>query len=205
MVTLLICVRAPETRAALERCALGVPGLDRVRSAADVTTAGAMVRSDSPDVVLIEAELPGAGPDLIRRWVIGAGAPRVIVLDSREDFAAMALALAAGASGFLRSDPTSAELAVLVAHAVSRDRSGWLGEPRRSAAAQVPLQRPALTEREGQVLLGMSEGKSNSEIGRELYLSEDTVKTHAQRLFRKMGVNDRAHAVASGFRMGLLC
>ena len=42
----------------------------------------------------------------------------------------------------------------------------------------------------------MTEGKSNGEIGRELFLSEDTVKTHARRLFRKLGVNDRAQAVA---------
>ena len=44
----------------------------------------------------------------------------------------------------------------------------------------------------------MTEGKSNGEIGRELFLSEDTVKTHARRLFRKLGVNDRAQAVAHG-------
>ncbi|WP_027644391.1 response regulator transcription factor [Salinispora oceanensis] len=66
--------------------------------------------------------------------------------------------------------------------------------------------RPAvgLTERELQVLLGMAEGKSNAEIGRELFVSEDTVKTHARRLFRKLGARDRAHAVAAGFRAGLV-
>ena len=61
-----------------------------------------------------------------------------------------------------------------------------------------------LTERELQVLRGMAEGKSNAEIGRDLFVSEDTVKTHARRLFRKLGARDRAHAVASGFRMGLV-
>ena len=61
-----------------------------------------------------------------------------------------------------------------------------------------------LTERELQVLRGMSQGKSNGQIGRELYLSEDTVKTHARRLFRKLGVRDRAQAVAHGFRRGLV-
>ncbi len=50
----------------------------------------------------------------------------------------------------------------------------------------------------------MSRGKSNAQIGRELYLSEDTVKTHARRMFRKMGAADRAQAVALGFRWGLL-
>jgi DNA-binding NarL/FixJ family response regulator len=61
-----------------------------------------------------------------------------------------------------------------------------------------------LTERELQVLRGMSQGKSNGQIGRELYLAEDTVKTHARRLFRKLGVRDRAQAVAHGFRRGLV-
>lgn len=64
--------------------------------------------------------------------------------------------------------------------------------------------RLTLTERELQVLHGMADGKSNAEIGRDLYVSEDTVKTHARRLFRKLGARDRAHAVASGFRAGLL-
>jgi DNA-binding NarL/FixJ family response regulator len=61
-----------------------------------------------------------------------------------------------------------------------------------------------LTERELQVLRGMAEGRSNAEIGRELFVSEDTVKTHARRLFRKLGARDRAHAVASAFRAGLV-
>ncbi|MFD6265397.1 response regulator transcription factor [Micromonospora chalcea] len=71
-------------------------------------------------------------------------------------------------------------------------------------AARTPRGAVGLTERELQVLLGMAEGKSNAEIGRELFVSEDTVKTHARRLFRKLGARDRAHAVAAGFRAGLV-
>lgn len=73
-----------------------------------------------------------------------------------------------------------------------------------SAGPVTSLRRVGLTERELQVLRGMSEGKSNGEIGRELFVSEDTVKTHARRLFRKLGARDRAHAVATGFRSGLV-
>jgi DNA-binding NarL/FixJ family response regulator len=62
----------------------------------------------------------------------------------------------------------------------------------------------SLTERELQVLRGMSGGRSNGEIGRELYLSEDTIKTHARRLFGKLGARDRAHAVLLGLRHNLL-
>ena len=72
----------------------------------------------------------------------------------------------------------------------------------RAAEGAAPV--PALTERELQVLTGMSRGRSNAEIGKELYLSEDTVKTHARRLFRKLGAADRAQAVAVGFRWGLV-
>ncbi len=61
-----------------------------------------------------------------------------------------------------------------------------------------------LTGREFQVLTAMSEGRSNEEIGRALFVAESTVKTHARRLFRKLGVDDRAHAVATGFRAGVL-
>ena len=61
-----------------------------------------------------------------------------------------------------------------------------------------------LTERELQVLRGMSQGKSNAEIGKSLFLSEDTVKTHARRLFRKLGARDRAHAVHLGHMKRIL-
>jgi DNA-binding NarL/FixJ family response regulator len=50
----------------------------------------------------------------------------------------------------------------------------------------------------------MSNGRSNAQIGQELFLSEDTIKTHARRLFRKLGAADRAQAVAIGLRRGLI-
>ncbi|MDI1460325.1 helix-turn-helix transcriptional regulator [Catellatospora sp. KI3] len=73
-----------------------------------------------------------------------------------------------------------------------------VGQPLR------PARSVTLTERELQVLRGMADGQSNAEIGRDLFVSEDTVKTHARRLFRKLGARDRAHAVAAGFRAGLV-
>ncbi|WP_446216884.1 response regulator transcription factor [Micromonospora sp. IBHARD004] len=78
------------------------------------------------------------------------------------------------------------------------------GHQRSGAGTRTGRNPVGLTERELQVLLGMAEGKSNAEIGRELFVSEDTVKTHARRLFRKLGARDRAHAVAAGFRAGLV-
>ncbi|MEH1012227.1 LuxR C-terminal-related transcriptional regulator [Micromonospora sp. CPCC 206060] len=88
----------------------------------------------------------------------------------------------------------------------SPGRSGGTaaGEPSHRGDDAASGRSVALTERELQVLLGMADGKSNAEIGRELFVSEDTVKTHARRLFRKLGARDRAHAVAAGFRAGLV-
>lgn len=87
------------------------------------------------------------------------------------------------------------------------ERSAPAPDPRSAAAGGLPegaVRRIGLTEREMQVLRGMADGKSNAEIGRDLFVSEDTVKTHARRLFRKLGARDRAHAVAAGFRAGLV-
>ena len=74
---------------------------------------------------------------------------------------------------------------------------------RSTVREAAPVAAP-LSMREMQVLTGMSQGKSNAQIGRELYLSEDTIKTHARRLFRKLGAKDRAEAVATGFRRGIM-
>lgn len=70
--------------------------------------------------------------------------------------------------------------------------------------ASPALSGPALSGRELQVLQGIARGRTNAEIGRELYLSEDTIKTHNRRLFAKLGARDRAQAVAIGFRRNLL-
>ncbi len=102
-------------------------------------------------------------------------------------------AVARGARGLMLWEPTRP----------NQPRSfvgGWTAQ--RPDADGRPGQGPTtqLTERELQVLRGMSQGRSNADIGRDLFLSEDTVKTHARRLFNKLGARDRAHAVALGLR-----
>ena len=93
-------------------------------------------------------------------------------------------------------------MAAAVVHALSD--AAWRRPVPTPRAVDAGEGGPALTERELQVLGGMSRGRSNAEIGRELFLSEDTVKTHARRLFRKLDAADRAQAVAIGFRRGLV-
>ncbi|OEV07853.1 response regulator transcription factor, partial [Streptomyces nanshensis] len=78
------------------------------------------------------------------------------------------------------------------------------GEPRSQHVNPRPASRPRLTARELQILQGMSCGHSNAEIGRKLYLAENTIKSHARSLFKKLAARDRAHAVGIGYRSGLL-
>ena len=118
-----------------------------------------------------------AAPDLA---VLVAGPPDA-GRDAEHQLAASALDL--GARGFLRSGEEVGPRP--------------FGAGRRPSTAE-------LSRRELDVLLGMTEGLSNSEIAAALTLAEDTVKTHARRLFRKLGAGDRADAVARGFRQGIL-
>ncbi len=155
------------------------------RAAADVTLAAEMARPTSRTIAVGK---------------VNGAAERTSALDTRN-----------GGPGFASPRPVGPEP---IEHAMIR--SGGEAEIHGGLpSALVPQQRmdfpratgartPTLTERELQVLRGMSDGKSNAEIGRELFVSEDTVKTHARRLFRKLGARDRAHAVASGFRLGLV-
>jgi DNA-binding NarL/FixJ family response regulator len=105
--------------------------------------------------------------------------------------------------GWPESAPVVAPPAAGTESAAARESRETLVPSQREEESARP-RRPALTERELQVLRGMADGKSNAEIGRDLFVSEDTVKTHARRLFRKLNARDRAHAVAAGFRTGLV-
>ena len=205
MTTVLICDDSQPVRDGLRAYVVGIPGVSRV----EITTRGeeALARYpiSRPELVLMDVRMPGiGGVEATRRLVDAFPDANVVVLTVAADRDAVALAIAAGARGFLSKDVGHEELCAAVAHTVASVEYPS-ANPRLEAIGDTPATpAPTLTERELQVLRGMSQGKSNGAIGRELYLSEDTIKTHARRLFRKMGVNDRAQAVALGFRWGLV-
>ena len=122
---------------------------------------------------------------------------RVIVYGPARDTAVLTAAVAGGARGLMIWDTGHHP------HEIAQPRPG-VNHRRGSSGEHASTPTASLTERELQILQGMSHGRSNGAIGRELYLSEDTVKTHARRLFNKIGAVDRAHAVALGLRIGLL-
>lgn len=194
MTTVLICDDSRRVRDGLQEFVAGVPGVDRVATAESGDEVLARWEVERPDLVLLGCRLAGgSGLDTTRALLRLHPSANVVMLSGSDDRDEVAEAIASGARGFLVHDVSYEEVCATVANALAF-----------VAGLNSSVPAPELTEREQQVLEGMSQGKSNGEIGRALYLSEDTVKTHARRLFRKLGVNDRAQAVALGFRHGLV-
>jgi DNA-binding NarL/FixJ family response regulator len=188
-------------RETLRRSVASVPGVTRVVGASSGEEVLARWPVERPSLVLMDVRMPGiGGVEATRRLLSRHPEATVVVLTVAEDADGVARAVAAGARGYVVKDADRDELTAAVLHAVAEPSRREGADARRAELGRVP----ALTERELQVLTGMSRGRSNAEIGRELFLSEDTVKTHARRLFRKLGAADRAQAVAMGFRWGLV-
>ena len=178
-----------------------IPGVDRVSVAGSGEEGLFRWGAEQPDLVLLDVRMPGiGGVETARRILTASPQAGVIMMTMAEDVEGVARAVNAGARGYLVKDASREELSTMVSQALADAAARRLPRP----GPEAPHGVPALTEREMQVLRGMSRGRSNAEIGRELYLSEDTIKTHARRLFRKLGAADRAQAVALGFRWGLV-
>jgi DNA-binding NarL/FixJ family response regulator len=207
--TVLICDDHRLVREGLKHFVEAVPGVQRVETAASGEEVLARYDLERPDLVLMDVQMPGLGGlEATRRLVKLHPDARVIMLTAADDRDNVVTAVANGATGYLLKDVSREELCAAVASALA-GQDLMAPSLRRAMAERAASSRQAdpsanLTERELQVLRGMSQGKSNAEIGRSLFLSEDTVKTHARRLFRKLGVNDRAQAVALGFRRGFV-
>ena len=183
---------------ALTRVMSAVPGVQRIDCVATPEDLLARYARQAADVVFVGTQRAvSAGAEATRRLVAAHPGANVIVFGAPDDANSIASAVAGGARGYMRWDASRPELVAALAHSTMGD--AFPAQRTASSAGAVNL-----TEREMQVLRGMSQGKSNGQIGRELYLSEDTVKTHARRLFRKLSASDRAQAVAQGFRSGLV-
>jgi DNA-binding NarL/FixJ family response regulator len=230
MRSVLVCVRTPATAQAVAKAAAQLGLSDVVGTA--VSGAEALARIAASEVDLLLVDTLAVRPDTVgfTRRVLERSPNAVVVFFGPEDPAVAQASVAAGARGLIRGGDRE-DLVASVAkalmllfrgsrssvQAVPLQRSEpddaepgmEADEPPETAVAPSGgsvsgVRRLALTERELQVLRGMADGKSNAEIGRELFVSEDTVKTHARRLFRKLGARDRAHAVAAAFRAGLV-
>ncbi|MCU1626420.1 MAG: DNA-binding response regulator [Pseudonocardia sp.] len=182
--------------------------IEVVAEAGDGRAALDAIRRDGPDVALVDYEMPDVdGLGVVRAVVRDELRTRVLLLSAHTDSAVVFQALQEGAAGYLAKDSRRAAIveAVLdVAHGRTvvppELAAGLVGEIRLRAQSVGP----ALSERERQVLAAFARGLSIPQVAAELFIGVSTVKTHTQRLYEKLGVSDRAAAVAIAMRKGLL-
>jgi DNA-binding NarL/FixJ family response regulator len=179
------------------------PDLDVVGEAGSGPEAVAMVAAHSPDVVLMDLRMPG-GDGVAATTAITAQHPgtRVVVLTTYDTDADILRAVEAGAAGYLLKDASRAELAQAIRAAA---RGETVLAPSVAAKLVSRMRSPVeLSRREIEVLRLVARGRTNAEIGRELLISEATVKTHLLRTFGKLQVSDRTAAVTTALERGIL-
>jgi DNA-binding NarL/FixJ family response regulator len=165
----------------------------------------AVARAADPDVVLLDLRMPEMdGVTTITRLREQGSRARVLVLTTYDTDRDVLPAIKAGATGYLLKDTPREDLfrAVLAAH-----RGESVLSPAVAGRIMGSLRSPGrepLSQREVEVLRLIAQGNSNRETAARLFISEATVKTHLLHAYAKLGVRDRAAAVAAAFEQGLL-
>lgn len=191
------------------------PDVTVVATAADGLEVTELVKRTSPDVILMDIRMPKLnGIDATKAVLAmpGLSHPRVIILTTFDADEYVFDALRAGASGFILKDATADDLvsavrvvaggeSLLAPSVTSRLIADYATRPAPRRDAQKLSE---LTERELGVMREIATGKSNAEIAAELYVSEQTVKTHVSRILSKLGLRDRTQIVVTAYESGLV-
>lgn len=191
------------------------PDIEVVATATDGADALQVVRGNRPDVVLMDVRMPVMDGIEALRHLSGDPATasvRVIMLTTFDADEYVHESLRLGASGFLLKDASPDELAtaIRVVHAGDALLSPSVTRQVIEQFATTPRRRRPdprlrqLTEREREVLQHVARGRSNTEIAAELFLAEQTVKTHVSRILGKLDLRDRAQAVVFAYESGLI-
>ncbi|MEU6261698.1 response regulator transcription factor [Saccharopolyspora shandongensis] len=204
-ITLLIVDDHPVVRDGLRGMFDSAADIEVLGEASDGPSAVALAAELDPDVILMDLRMPGGGgvaaiAELVRRGQRG----KVLVLTTYDTDSDTLAAIEAGATGYLLKDAMRDELfAAVRAAAAGRTVLSPAVASRLVSRVRSPGEQP-LSAREREVLGLVARGRSNREIAADLFVSEATVKTHLTHLYGKLGVNDRAAAVAAAYDRGIL-
>lgn len=173
------------------------------------TVAHALTAYDTlrPDVVVTDLQLPdGSGLDIVRHARQASQTVGIVTLTMHVGDDQIFAALEAGASAFVGKDTRATDVVTAAQHAVTAPRtflcSGLGAAMVRRATAQAAT--PDLSARELEVLHLLSEGLRTSEISGRLYMSDSTTKTHIAHIYQKLDATNRAQAMVTAMRLGLL-
>lgn len=171
--------------------------IDVVATAASCAELVDAVAAHRPDVVVADVTMPdGSALDALPRIKQVSPSTKVLMFSATDDESAVSTALHRGAAGFLSKETDSDQIA---RHIRDLAAGRTVLDARSAAAVAAQLREPtadALSARELEVLVLVAQGLSNPEIGQRLFVATSTVKTHLERAYGKLGVNDRAAAVA---------
>jgi two-component system, NarL family, nitrate/nitrite response regulator NarL len=207
-VTVMVADAQPLYRDAMSRAIRGWPELELVGQAGDGREALEAIASIRPDVAVLDRALGRLSGEQILNAVWRDGlTTRVILIASEPPSEVVYAAIASGVAGYLTTRTCARQLCEAIS-AVARGRivlapelhTGIAGEIRQREVTD----RPILSAREAETLKLLAEGLNAPDIGKRLHLSTGTVKTHLTHLYEKLGVSDRAAAVAQAMRRGLL-
>ena len=159
-----------------------------------------------PDVVVTDLQMPGgSGLDVVRAIRATDETTGVVVLTMHAGDDQIFAAMEAGASAFVGKDTRATEVVSAAKHAAVAPRTflcaGLSQAVMRRATAPAP---PKLSAREAEVLSLLADGLGTGEIAESLYMSESTAKTHITHIYQKLGAANRAQALVTAMRMGLL-
>lgn len=204
--TIVVVDDHPVVRDGIRSMLGSVPDFDVVGEAGSGPEAVALVRQSDPDVVVMDLRMPGGdGVDAVRELArIGVRA-RVLILTTYDTDGDTVAAIEAGATGYLLKDTPAAEIFRAVrATAAGETVLSPAVASRIASHVRAPSSNRALSAREREVITLVARGRSNRSVAEELFVSEATVKSHLTHVYEKLGVTDRAGAVAVAYERGIL-
>jgi two-component system nitrate/nitrite response regulator NarL len=198
----------PLFRRALSACIKARPDLELVGEAGDGREALEVIAATTPDVAVLDMRMPELdGQRVLNALVRDESVTRVLFLTAETDSPAAYEALGAGALGYIAKGADGDDICDAIA-AVARGETVLAADVQAGIAREIRMRstesRPLLSPRESEILGMTADGLSAPEVAEKLFLSAATVRTHLQHLYEKLGVSDRAAAVAEAMRRGLL-
>ena len=207
-VTVVVADDHPLYREGVVRALLASGQIEIVAEAEDGRSALAAIQQHRPDVALLDYKLPELDGVAVTHAVVREQLrTRVLLVSAFTDSGIVYKALETGAAGFISKEARREQISDAVL-ACARGENVVPPEVAAGLVSEIRLRKqhdaPALTPREQEILHLIAAGKSLPQIAKDLYLGLTTVKTHVLLLYEKLGVSDRAAAVASAMRRGLI-